>query len=160
MHEFVRIAVTIRRLFLIRDFKKYPKRFYGYIRNLQTVKNMCVNYKHPIVLLLTLIKKQLIFCASTFILYSRRKLSVTDLTVTAPCHEQFSVSFDDCIVLRKLQLLKIDKSPGPDDIHPVILKNCASAVVKPLSAIFQKSYSTGEVPAECRLETGCHITTV
>jgi len=92
--------------------------------------------------------------------YFHNVFTKEDTAVTAPCHEQFSMSFDDSIVLRKLQLLKIDKSPGPDGIHPVILKNCASAVVKPLSAIFQKSYSTGEVPAECRLETGCHITTV
>jgi len=54
-------------------------------------------------------------------------------------------------VLRKLQHLKVDKSPGPDGIHPALLKNCASAVTKPLTAIFQESYYSGIVPNDWKI---------
>jgi len=42
--------------------------------------------------------------------------------------------------------LKPDKSPGPDNIHPMVLKEAACEVVKPLTMIFQKSVSQGELP--------------
>ena len=42
----------------------------------------------------------------------------------------------------------VEKSPGPDSIHPLLLKECASVVAKPLSMIFQQSYDTGTLPDE------------
>ena len=54
-------------------------------------------------------------------------------------------------MLRKLQHLKVDKSPGPGGIHPALLKNCASAVTKPLTAIFQESYYSGIVPNDWKI---------
>jgi len=53
-------------------------------------------------------------------------------------------------VSRKLQKLQADKSPGPDGIHPLLLKECSSIVALPLSLIFRKSFETGELPADWR----------
>ena len=47
--------------------------------------------------------------------------------------------------------LKEDKSPGPDDLHPMLLKKCASAMAIPLSKIYNKSLNTGTVPKEWKL---------
>jgi len=58
------------------------------------------------------------------------------------------VDFSVEAVQRKLQRLAPDKSPGPDGIHPLLLKECASMVAAPLSAIYTRSYATGELPAE------------
>ena len=51
--------------------------------------------------------------------------------------------------MEKLQKLKTDKSPGPDDIHPLLLKEyCASVIAEPLSLIFQQSFDTGIPPTD------------
>jgi hypothetical protein len=41
-----------------------------------------------------------------------------------------------------LQDLDANKGSGPDDIPPIILKNCASAFAKPLSLLFYRSMAT------------------
>ena len=38
------------------------------------------------------------------------------------------LAFGETEVMEKLQKLKTDKSPGPDDIHPLLLKECAWSV--------------------------------
>jgi len=50
--------------------------------------------------------------------------------------------------MRKLLNLNPDKSFGPDDIHPMLLKECAAAVTEPLSIIFQQLFDTGTLPAD------------
>jgi len=54
------------------------------------------------------------------------------------------------IVMKKLQQLKTDKSPGLDGIHPLLLRvrECATVLTKPLLLIFQQSYNTGILPDE------------
>ena len=66
-------------------------------------------------------------------------------------HNRITVHFDERSLLSKLQHLKVDKSPGPDGIHPALLKNCASDVTKPLTAIFQESHCSGIVPNDWKL---------
>jgi len=53
------------------------------------------------------------------------------------------VDLSSVAVLQKLRNLKADKSPGPDGIHPVLLKSCAEVVAEPLSLIYQASFDVG-----------------
>jgi len=39
--------------------------------------------------------------------------------------------------------LKIDKSPGPDGIHPLFLNRTASVLAKLVAALFTRSYQEG-----------------
>jgi len=47
--------------------------------------------------------------------------------------------FTEDIVYKKLCILNVSKSPGPDNIHPHLLKNCADLLAVPLMYIFQDS---------------------
>jgi len=50
----------------------------------------------------------------------------------------------------KLQKLHEEKSPGPDGIHPKLLKECAEVLAKPLSILFETSFDTATLPKDWR----------
>jgi len=52
------------------------------------------------------------------------------------------------VVMKKLQQLNPDKSPDPDAIHPLLLKECATVLAEPLSMIFQQSFEARTLPAD------------
>ena len=51
-------------------------------------------------------------------------------------------------VKKKLSKMRTDKSPGPDGVHPLILKNLADILAKPLTQIFNNSIESGQVPTQ------------
>jgi len=56
--------------------------------------------------------------------------------------------FDSETVRGKLQRFHTDKSQGPDEIHPIVLKECSNSLAEPLLLIFMKSYETGILPED------------
>ena len=50
-------------------------------------------------------------------------------------------------MLKALNNLKPNKSPGPDEIHPKMLKELANELAHPLTLLFNKSISDGIVPS-------------
>ena len=50
-----------------------------------------------------------------------------------------------------LLCLKVDKSPGPDQLHPRVLKELANELAKPLTLLFQMSLDHGKVPIQWKL---------
>lgn len=60
-------------------------------------------------------------------------------------------NFSTELVRRKLQQLSMDKAPGPDGLHPMLLSDCAAAVAEPLAFIFERSFETGLVPSDWRV---------
>lgn len=49
-------------------------------------------------------------------------------------------------VIKKLKELKIHKSPGPDEIHPRLLKELSKELGEPLQQLFNTSLSNGRLP--------------
>ena len=56
------------------------------------------------------------------------------------------IEFSENGVRNLLDKLKINKAPGPDQIHPRILKEMSSVIAPILTMIYRKSYETGELP--------------
>lgn len=54
--------------------------------------------------------------------------------------------FDINDVERRLEELDENKAIGPDDIHSRVLKNCATAMARPLELIFRRSLAEGRAP--------------
>ena len=52
------------------------------------------------------------------------------------------------MVLDEILLLKISKSPGPDDIHPIMLVKLAPLLAKPLTFLFNTTLRTGKIPID------------
>ena len=52
------------------------------------------------------------------------------------------------MVLKLLQNLKIDKSPGPDSLHPRLLFEIKESIAEPLRIIFNQSLALETVPKE------------
>ncbi|VDP87783.1 unnamed protein product [Schistosoma mattheei] len=61
------------------------------------------------------------------------------------------------LVFRKLQHLRIDTSPGPDMVHPAILREAASLLATPLSVMFSHWLSQGKLLENWKL---AHITPI
>ena len=54
-------------------------------------------------------------------------------------------------IKKALSSLNISKSPGPDQIHPRILKELANEISYPLLKIFKKSMTEGKLPSSWKL---------
>ena len=59
-----------------------------------------------------------------------------------------NVQLTEEIIFRQINELNVNKSVGPDDIHPRLLKECAEVDIKILKIIFQKSFDEGVLPDE------------
>ena len=57
------------------------------------------------------------------------------------------------MVKKRLDTLDVNKSPGPDRLHPRVMKELAGPLSTPLRTIFQKSSDTAKLPVDWRVGT-------
>jgi len=135
---------------ILQGFKGNPKRFYGYMRNKQSVKDNVTSLKKENGEMTTSDQET----ANLLSDYFKEVYTVEDANNLPTVQDSVytwndtELQFSESIVMGKLQKLKTDKSPGPDGIHPLLLKECASVLAEPLSLIYQKSYATGTLPTD------------
>jgi len=67
------------------------------------------------------------------------------------------LSFSGELIHEKLMMLDSGKTPGPDGLHPYLLKSCADYLAEPLAIIFQYSYDSGTVPGNWKSANVCPI---
>eukprot|EP00112_Aurelia_sp_Birch-Aquarium-sp1_P011593 Seg2436.1 transcript_id=Seg2436.1/GoldUCD/mRNA.D3Y31 product="LINE-1 reverse transcriptase" protein_id=Seg2436.1/GoldUCD/D3Y31 len=56
------------------------------------------------------------------------------------------IEINETIVLKQLENLKVNKSPGPDCLHPRLLKELSSELKGPLTILFTRSLGEGVLP--------------
>jgi len=61
------------------------------------------------------------------------------------------------IVTKKLRALKTNSAPGPDGIHPRVLKECSSQLGLPFSILFRTSLDSGTLPSEWKQTNVCPV---
>ena len=61
-------------------------------------------------------------------------------------HYKFSLHNYSDTVFNKLSALKSNKSPGPDSLNPLILKEAAAQLCIPLSMLFRRLFDEGHLP--------------
>jgi hypothetical protein len=66
-------------------------------------------------------------------------------------HSLSSVPISRDAIAKKLKSLKISKSPGPDCIHPRLLREQAELLKEPLKIIFCKSLQEGRLPRDWKV---------
>ena len=65
-----------------------------------------------------------------------------------PANSLPQIVFNKSVVARKLGELKLNKSPGPDLLHPRVLYEVRNELVDPLTCLFNKAMSLGVLPDE------------
>ena len=58
----------------------------------------------------------------------------------------YLTSVDESEVTKEIQTLKVKKSPGIDDIRPDIINVSCCYLIKPLTDVYNASFSTGIMP--------------
>jgi len=56
------------------------------------------------------------------------------------------IDFSQSDILQLLQKVNITKSPGPDQVHPRVLRECANELAEPLTIPFRESLNIGRLP--------------
>jgi len=85
------------------------------------------------------------FFASVFTKEDTEDMPTMDIR-TEEVMENIVISED--MVKTKLDKLKTCKSPGPDKLHPRILKELSGVLAQPLSIIFNATLNTGRLPEQ------------
>ena len=60
-------------------------------------------------------------------------------------------------IKKQLKSLKVNKSAGPDQVYPRVLKELADVIAGPLSTIFTTSFNTGKLPNIWKIGNICAI---
>ena len=71
--------------------------------------------------------------------------------------EELKLEITKDIILKKITDLNPNKSPGPDLLHPHVVKSLGSALVNPLYHIYNLSMRTGKIPADWKI---CSISAI
>jgi len=80
-------------------------------------------------------------------------LNFTELPTILPPNSMPEVTFTEVEVHKQLSSLKIDKSPGPDLLHPRVLYELRDVLVCPLTHLFRQSMIQGIVPEDWKMST-------
>ena len=96
-------------------------------------------------------EKSNLFCnyfSSVFNVESDSSFDSLPIVENLPCMSSIIFYYDD--IVTRLKKLNINKSEGPDGIHPRVLLENAEILAYPLTLIFGSSFKFGSLPLDWR----------
>ena len=133
--------------------KENPKAFWAYSRSLAKSRDKVRDLERPDGSLASEDTEKAEILSSFFASVFTAEADNTDIP-HLPRREELSLEDIDITpeqVKQKLKELRATSSPGPDGLHPKILKELASALSVPLCKLFQKSMETGILPMDWKI---------
>ena len=131
---------------LIRRMKENPKLFHSYIRH----KKVGRTSVGPLYMSTGDLSDSPQDMVESFSQAFSSVYTSHSLPTPAPFQHSDSIMPDIVVQVEQVQALLESLDPftavGPDRIHPRVLKSCAPALAYPLTAIFRKSLSEGQLP--------------
>lgn len=91
------------------------------------------------------------YFVSVFTIEDTKNIPTLDKQGAVGMEELNTIKITKEVVLGKLMRLKEDKSPGPDGLHPRVLREIAVGIVDALVIIFQNSLEAGTVPVDWKM---------
>lgn len=146
---------------IAKDAKRNPKRFWQYVKSKTKTKSSVAQLQIPTdpdsntgKPVLTENDKQKAEVLSAFFstVFTKEPLGEVPTIPAKIVQEQLdSVTITEELIIKKLAELNVNKSPGPDSIHPRVLKELASSLSVPLNTIFNTSVRTKMLPNDWKL---------
>jgi len=139
--------------------KTNPKSFWKFIRSKSSVCSALGDLKISQSDNITVIIKEDQEKAQAFVEHFSKhftlenNLNFSELPTILSPNSMPEVTFTEVDVHKQLSTLKIDKSPGPDLLHPRILYELRDVLVSPLTQIFSQSMSQGILPEDWKMST-------
>lgn len=133
---------------IARDAKRNPKAFFAYAKSKMKVKEGLADLKDSDGNTISSDKEKAnllnaFFCS---VFTNERMQDIPNCTKPKVNSSLKDITFTYEMVLEKLKNLDPSKSPGPDGLHPCILKELAKQLAEPVAFLFNKSLSEGKLP--------------
>jgi hypothetical protein len=146
---------NVEQLKIAKECKTNPKKFWNYIKSKTNSKDkigdlVIVEESKPDRVITDNQEKANILC-DYFSSVFNKDAGKENLYDTSKCDNKMkgiSISTED--IMKRLGDLNIFKSPGPDMLHPRVLKEVREVIAIPLKLIFEESLKSGALPLDWR----------
>jgi hypothetical protein len=154
VHSYIRSRKAEYEDRLVKNIKHDKKKYFAYIRshrkncdNIGSLKNSDGTLTSTDYEAASLLAKQF---GSVFKQDNQRDAPPFALRTLQTMEEIFVTSDEVTSTLKKL---KSSKSPGPDEIHPAMLKLLSESLAPSVTSLFNKSLLTSQIPDDWRIAT-------
>lgn len=143
---------------IAKSAKSNPKGFFAYARNKLRTREGVADLEADGVKITTDEGKANVlndfFCSVFTVEDLQNKPECEEKSFESPL-QSLTVTADD--VKKQLQSLNPNKSPGPDGLHPMVLKELSDVLAEPVAELFNKTMQEGELPPQWK---EAHVTPI
>ena len=143
---------------LAKEAKKNPKAFYKYVNSKTKSRTGIPSLVDGDTVAESNLEKAEILNKYFSTVFTKETTGVQPSFSDRPFTEQLTdISFDENSIEKKLNSLKVNKTPGPDQLHPRLLKEMSGILKYPLQKLFSRCMDEGKVPETWKIG---HVTPI
>ena len=131
------------------QIKTNPKCFWNMVREKTKVKKRIYDLTNKDGVIITKDEEKANILNSFVSVFTKEDISNIPVLTERPVQSILEdISFDVSKISKLLDKLRVDKSPGSDEIHNRVLFEIKDQIGELLSILFQKSFQSGQLPKE------------